>query len=142
MPADKPCRFATEHIDALVAFLPILERPDFIPSREKRKRGYLPSHVWAPELQQLYEVFCSSGFIYPFDWGAWQDRAAVYIKYPHRLRRARLLTLRKLCTVHVRKERFCEGHFLQAVRTGHMAAILRRLRCLRQQSLEHHDADQ
>lgn len=133
MPADKPCRLATEHMDALIAFLPILERPDFIPSREKRKREYLPIQVWGPELQQLYELLGSSGFIYPFDWGAWQNRAAVYIRDPRRLRRARLQTIRKLCTVHVRKERFCEGHFLQAVRTGHIAAILRRIRCLRQQ---------
>jgi hypothetical protein len=39
-----------------------------------------------------------------------------------------------LITIHVRKERFCEGHLPAVVKCGHMAALLRRLKELREAS--------
>jgi len=36
------------------------------------------------------------------------------------LERADLETIRKLLTLHVRKERFCEGHLLGMFESGHL----------------------
>ena len=50
------------------------------------------------------------------------------------VQRPRLGTIRKLLTLHVQKERFAPGHLTRMVRRGHLAAVLKRLRALRQQS--------
>jgi Family of unknown function (DUF6508) len=50
---------------------------------------------------------------------------------PALLAQADLLTLRKLLTAHVRQDRFIEGHLAQMLENGHISAILRRLRELR-----------
>jgi hypothetical protein len=44
------------------------------------------------------------------------------------------MTLRKLLTTHVRADRFVEGHLAGVLESGHMLAILRRLKDIRQQS--------
>ena len=46
---------------------------------------------------------------------------------PARVAAADPQTIRQLFTVHVRKDRFCDGHLWQMVSCGHIAALLRRL---------------
>jgi hypothetical protein len=53
------------------------------------------------------------------------------VSKPGALETANLLTLRKLLTVHVRKDRFVEGHLARMLECGHITAILRRLREVR-----------
>jgi hypothetical protein len=67
----------------------------------------------------------------PFDWGEWQPRAHALYRDPQALGRARLSTLRRLLTLHVRKDRFCEGHLAAMLAEGHIQAILRRIAELR-----------
>ena len=38
----------------------------------------------------------------------------------------------KLLTTHVRKERFCEGHLAAMFEDGHIVALLRRLKVIRE----------
>ena len=54
-----------------------------------------------------------------------------YLKNPTLLRDVGLGTLRKLFTTHVRKERFCDGHLAEILRSGHLAQLLRRLQEIR-----------
>ena len=50
---------------------------------------------------------------------------------PEMLEPADLETIRKLLTLHVRKERFCEGHLLGMFESGHLTKLLRRLHAIR-----------
>ena len=61
---------------------------------------------------------------------AWQRVAERYMREPSILARARLPTLRKLLTLHARKDRFCEGHFAAVLESGHFLAILKRVETL------------
>ena len=78
-------------------------------------------------MQSLYE----NHFVQPFDWVAWQSTAETMVEEPNQVSRATLDTCIKLITVHVRKDRFCSGHFGVMVRRGHISAILQRLSELR-----------
>ncbi|MBT3500325.1 MAG: ADP-ribosylglycohydrolase family protein [Gemmatimonadales bacterium] len=74
--------------------------------------------------QDLYEL----GFAIDFDWGEWQDEAERLTVTPGALDGADLVTLMKLLTLHVRKERFSGGHLANAFEQGWIVAILERLR--------------
>jgi hypothetical protein len=88
-------------------------------------------YVFADELSQFHEAVNANGFVFPFDWSAWQDEAERYYENPELLRTADVQELRKLITLHVRKDRFCDGHLPHMVQCGHITAILQRLRELR-----------
>ena len=87
----------------------------------------LPYEVHAREVDELIDALYECGFIQPFDWPAWQPTAEQYLEEPQRLAGADLGTLQKLLTIHVRKDRFCEGHFTEMTACGHITAILERL---------------
>lgn len=124
---------SSEQIDAVIAFLPTFERADFVPSKCVIESGTFPYHIFAKELDQFDKAVYDGGFISSFDWPDWQSEAERYFADPEILHAADLQVIRKLITVHVRKERFCEGHLPAMVSCGHMAAILRRLKELREQ---------
>ena len=71
-------------------------------------------------------------FVYSFDWGEWQDEAERLTVTPGALDDADLLTLMKLLTLHVRKERFSGGHLANAFEQGWIVAILERMKELSQ----------
>lgn len=125
---------SAEQVDAVLAFLPVFERQGFVPSRVEAPPGQFPYHVFAKELSQFLRALYDNGFVFSFDWPSWQEEAERYSEQPELLRTANLQVLRKLVTVHVRKERFCEGHLPAMVECGHIAAILRRLKELREAS--------
>lgn len=57
-----------------------------------------------------------------FNWVDWQSDVAQYIDNPALLNAADLETCAKLLFVHVRKDRFCEGHLAGMLENGHIAA--------------------
>jgi O-acetyl-ADP-ribose deacetylase len=118
--------------DALVAFLTTFERPDFVPSTVESPPGVRPYHIFAEELSQFHRAVFENGFVIEFDWRAWQEEALRHCEQPELLRNADLQVLRKLITFHVRAERFNEGHLPSLIESGYMAALLRRLKELRQ----------
>lgn len=71
------------------------------------------------------------GWIVPFDWPEWQNRAEEYVNDPKNVESADVDTIQKLLTLHSRKERFCEGHLAAMIECGHIAALLRRLKTIR-----------
>jgi hypothetical protein len=131
MISDEDYRPSPKEIDSVLVFLPIFERQDFIPSRINKPSGQLPYHVFAEELERFHFAVYDNGFISSFKWPVWQEEAQRYLKQPELIREADLQIIRKLITVHVRKERFCEGHLPAMVENGHILEVLRRLKELR-----------
>lgn len=121
-----------DEMDAVLAFLPVFEREDFSPAEPKAPPGHLPYHAFSEELFDFLEALYEGGFVYPFAWLRWQDKARRYYEEPERLEQANLQTLRKLLTVHVRKDRFFDGHLPAMVESGHITRILRRLHAIRE----------
>jgi hypothetical protein len=78
-------------------------------------------------LFNLYE----EGFIIDFDWPKWQDQAEQYYSKPELLKTADIVTVQKLLTTHIRKERFCDVHLACMIKNRHISAILHRLKDIR-----------
>jgi hypothetical protein len=129
--ADGPRSPSAADIDAVLGFLPVLERADFQASRWTREGSWIPRLVDAPEVRQLQQVLAERGFVVPFDWQSWRAEAEHYQSDPEALARAPLVDVCKLLTVHLRTDRFVGGHFASAVASGQIAALLRRLRAIR-----------
>ena len=67
------------------------------------------------------------------DWVQWQDVAVEYVDLQEKIDSADVVTLKKLFTTHVRKDRFCEGHLATMFENGHIVvALLRRLKAIRE----------
>ena len=131
--------------DRLLAYLPTFEREDFEFAREVTSSGYaiirpetgsrteIPYYDWSPEVHEFHDVLYSVGVIMPFfDWASWHEEAKRFIDDPKALQEADELTLRRLLTDHARAERFSEGHFVEMLESGHITAILRRAKELRE----------
>jgi uncharacterized protein DUF6508 len=114
---------------AVLAFLPVFEQPGFSPGQWEGEY-FSAFYSYYPEVLRFLETLDSAGVIYGFDWPAWQREAERYMREPSVLARARLPTLRKLLTLHARKDRFCEGHFAAVLESGHIIAILKRVETL------------
>jgi len=76
---------------------------------------------------EFYRDLYLHHFIVDFDWPSWQHVAVEYYQNPDLIKNADLMTLRRLFTTHIRKDRFCEGHLLAVLERGHITAMLRRL---------------
>ena len=59
-----------------------------------------------------------------------------HLPFAARFARHRLTTCIKLIMASVRYERFCDGHLGEVIKSGHIAAILRRLEQLADAHLE------
>ena len=120
-----------EQIDDVLQFISIFEQEDFAASEVKAPKGHLPFHASEDDVSRFCDVLQDSGFIYSFDWPSWQDEAIRFYERPEHLVTASLQTIRKLLTLHVRKDRFCEGHFPDMIENGHIMAVLHRLNVVR-----------
>jgi O-acetyl-ADP-ribose deacetylase len=117
----------TEGIKKLLKFLPVFEQKDY-KFVDCITTTFPPAVFYSIEVNQFISLLYDENFIFPFDWGKWQDEAKQLCLDPHALEKADFDTLQKLLTLHVRKERFCEGHLADVLENGHIAAILRRLK--------------
>ena len=79
----------------------------------------------------IYELY-SEGFIVAFNWPKWEKEAEKYILKPELLQTADVEIIRKLLTLHVRKERFQEGHLAYIFQCRHIQNILKRLKSIRE----------
>lgn len=109
-------------VAALLDLLPALEEGD--------------SSVEAPELVSwlvhlLYERHL---VLWGFRWMEWEEGRR-FVEDPGALATADLETICKLLTAHARSDRFLDGHLEAIVESGHIAAILRRLRDLEQSGM-------
>jgi len=120
-----------DRIDALLRFLPGFESTGAGHGEWRFEDGVMPFLVTSEAVTEFVEALYEKGWVEPFDWGAWQDTAARYVESPAMVAQADVETIRKLLTTHARQDRFCEGHLVAMIESGHIAACLRRLRDLR-----------
>lgn len=58
---------------------------------------------------QIIELIYDNELIYPFDWTNWKEGVNFIENENHNYEEKDLIFLIKLLTLHVRKDRFCEG---------------------------------
>jgi hypothetical protein len=68
----------------------------------------------------------ASGFVQPYDWIADDAARRDQIRDPAALFSMDLDTFRRTVIVHVRADRFCEGHLLSLARSGYLTAVIKR----------------
>jgi hypothetical protein len=124
-----------KRIAAIVKFLPRFERisPDnfawIIRSPDGTEEGPLVGRLeYHLEVHKFMKACYKNGLVLGFDWGAWSQEALRYMNDPQLVRTASLTTCLKLLTAHLRAERFCDGHLQEVLQSGHISAILRRLK--------------
>ena len=112
---------------AAIAFLAAFEAPGYAFGRWQQPEDQLGYYEYSPEVISFIETLYAASVVLDFDWPSWKPQAMRYWEQPSRLHSARLLTLRKLLTLHVRADRFVEGHLASMLESGHITAILRRV---------------
>ena len=118
---------ATVDWKAAIAFLAAFEAPGYTFGRWHQPEYQLGYYQYSPEVIAFIETLYAASVVLDFDWPSWQPQAMRYWEQPSRLHSARLLTLRKLLTLHVRADRYVEGHLASMLESGHITAILRRV---------------
>lgn len=126
----KAGQITTKQIDSLLRFLPEFEAPGFSIG-DWHSGGGLPCFVPSESVSQFVELLYKDKWIYGFDWGKWQENAEQLVYSPDLLAAEGLETIRKLFTIHVRKDQFCSGHLEAMFENGHIVAVLRRLKAIR-----------
>jgi hypothetical protein len=85
-------------------------------------------------LDQLVQRCYEAGWVLAdFDWTEWESAAFELSTHPERLAASDALTLAKLLTTHIRKDRFVEGHLASMAECRVLEAIGRRAQSLASQ---------
>jgi hypothetical protein len=113
--------------DRILSYLSAFEQPEYVFGKWSDTEGELQHFVLGKVASRFVETLYEDGWMVPFDWPRWQGRAEKLTRDAEALSRARTGTLRKLLCLHVRKNRFCEGHLAAMFESGHILRILRRL---------------
>jgi len=79
---------------------------------------------------RLLECIYNSGLLFPFNWTNWQEEAERICGDSELINQIDLMTVRKLLTLNVRKERFCEGYFASVCEKGIILLLLKRVEAL------------
>ena len=126
VPDDASIQTLLTHLDDLRR--PVAELAEFHSSGDGSEDDpFTAFWSYSPQVDAFQQDLNDLGFVYSFDWGEWQDEAERLTVTPGALDDADLLTLMKLLTLHVRKERFSGGHLANAFEQGWIVAILERL---------------
>ncbi len=124
-----PERITRADIDALLAYLPVFERPGWEPVRQWRGGAdEFPYPQYAPEVDEFFTLTAQPRWSdYHYD----PQSAEAVLEDDAAVRAAGLGQVRTLLTYCTRGERFSDGFWGEMVRTGRVAALLRRLQELR-----------
>ena len=111
-----------KHIDAILPFLEQFE-----------EAGVMPWFNYDEAVVEFQQILYANDWVTPkVHWVEWQDVAEEYVDSPEKIKSADVVTIQKLFTTHVRKDRFCEGHLASMFENGHIVALLRRLKDIRE----------
>jgi len=80
-----------------------------------------------PTIWKFQRALYDHGFIRDYDWMKWQPQAVRIYENPDLLCNAQMRTCVKLLTLHIRRERFDDGHLAGMLSSGHITVILRRM---------------
>ena len=106
-----------KHIDAILPFLEQFEETGF------------SVDPYDEAVVEFVQILYANDWVTPrVKWVEWQDVAEEYVDSPEKIKSADVVTVQRLFTTHVRKDRFCEGHLSSMVENGHIVALLRRLK--------------
>lgn len=97
--------------------------------READGSVQMPFVTYAPAAERLLRAIYEHNLIVTFDWTSWQAEAQRFLD-PAAANTASVEEVRRLLTLHIRKERFVEGHFAAMISNGHIGVLLRRLQTL------------
>jgi hypothetical protein len=122
-----------QNLDAILCFLPVFEEPGYAFGAWHSAEGQIPYYSMSRETTDFVQTLHEQQIVFSFDWTSWQDEAKKLVSDPELLQEADLLALRKLLTSHLRKDRFVEGHLANMLERGHITAILRRLKEIREE---------
>ena len=88
----------------------------------------LPSAVRSDETLAFVKCLDDQQVVAGFDWSGWlAEGGREIVEDPDRLATATLEECRMLLAAHARADRFIDGHLLDVLMSGHVAAILRRI---------------
>ncbi len=123
-------KLTIKNIDAVLAYLPYFENTNnvFFTTSD----AWVDPYDFSPTVLDFIETLHDESFIGLYDLSKWQEDAVKYIEDAALLDMADLETIRKLLTLHVRKDRFCSGHLADMIECGHILAILKRLKTIRE----------
>ena len=117
-------------LDAVLKSLPVLAAPGYKFGKWIKEEGHFPWFLYSADVIAFIHALYENDIIIQFSWMQWEEGRR-YLVEPASIQEADLLTLRKLLTANVRRDRFCEGHLAGVLENGHIVAILRRLKEIR-----------
>jgi O-acetyl-ADP-ribose deacetylase len=120
-------KITEENINKILDFIPYFESKDSV-FYTVDTADLLNPHIYSRNVLDFGKTLYEENIVCVFDWGSWQSEAEKYFKDAGLLKDADLDTLRKLLTLHVRKERFCSGHLAHMIESGHILSILKRIK--------------
>jgi hypothetical protein len=123
----------SKQIDALLPYLDRFTAEGFSVGTWHNPPGVFPWFEFNEAVSEFQQALYDNGWITSsFNWTDWQETAKEYVEKPQTIESADAKTIQKLFTTHVRKERFCEGHLAAMFENGHVVALLRRLKEVRE----------
>jgi len=128
----------TPKLSRLASIAARFDDPNLVPANVTPERS--TGKVWSlgpvdhsAEVDELVDIAYEDGWVRPeFDWGEWMatDEARTLRDDPTVMERATVQQLANLLTVIIRQERFADGSLLNAIESGLVQRILRRVRSL------------
>jgi len=126
-PRDTPPLPRASQIESLLRFLPVFGHATSAHSEWHTETGVFAWCSFSAAASEFHRALYDEGFVISFPWPDWQREGMRYVDSPDLVASADLRTLCQLITMHIRGDRFCEGHFASQLASGHIAAILQRL---------------
>jgi O-acetyl-ADP-ribose deacetylase len=120
-------KITEKNINKILSFIKYFESKDSV-FYTVDTLDLLYPHIYSQKVLDFEKALYEENIIYVFDWVSWHAEAEKYFKDTELLKDADLDTLRKLLTLHARKERFCSGHLAHMIESGHFLNILKRLK--------------
>jgi len=118
-------------IDKLLSFLPGFEDMEREFGDMKISNGHFPYCVYDDDVEKFNQAIYDDDWPVPsYDWSKDQEM----IMDDEAIAKADIMDIRKMLTIFVRKERFCEGIQMQLLRQGRVQAVLKRLATIADES--------
>ena len=119
-----------KNIDSILKYLP------YFKNRSNKfyridKEQIMDPYIYSRKVRDFIKSIYKENFTVVFDYPRWQMQALKYYKDSKLLKSADIITLRKLLTLHIRKDRFVSGHLVEMIDSGHILKILKRLKEIR-----------